>query len=207
MEEFKDAQKTEELLNEINEDIKKELSEERYKHSVGVMKKAEKLAKIYKVNISEAKLVGLAHDIAKEMPKESKLKYVEENNIKIDEIEKINIGLLHGKIGADICKKRYDFSTDMQKAIEYHTTGNPNMNMLAKIIFVADKTEEGRSYSNAERQKELEELRQISTIDINKAVQIAIDESIVYTIQKGGLIHPDGIATRNKLLSEKFVTM
>lgn len=33
MEEFKDAQKTEELLNEINEDIKKELSEERYKHS------------------------------------------------------------------------------------------------------------------------------------------------------------------------------
>ena len=81
------------------------------------------------------------------------------------------------------------------------------MNMLAKIIFVADKTEEGRSYSNAERQKELEELRQISTIDIDKAVQIAIDESIIYTIQKGGLIHPDGIATRNKLLSEKFVTM
>ena len=155
MEEFKDAQKTEELLNEINEDIKKELSEERYKHSVGVMKKAEELAKIYRVNISEAKLVGLAHDIAKEMPKEAKFKYVEEKNIKIDEIEKINIGLLHGKIGADICKKRYDFSTDMQKAIEYHTTGNPNMNMLAKIIFVADKTEEGRSYSNAERQKEL----------------------------------------------------
>lgn len=204
MEEFKDAQKTEELLNEINEDIRKELSEERYKHSVGVMKKAEELAEIYKVNSNEAKLVGLAHDIAKEMDKDAKLKYVEENNIKIDEIEKINIGLLHGKIGADICKKRYGFSTDMQKAIEYHTTGNPNMDILAKIIFVADKIEEGRNYSIVERQEELEKLRQISAIDINKAVLIAIDESIIYTIQKGRLIHPDGIATRNKLISEKL---
>ena len=141
------------------------------------------------------------------MTKETRLKYVEENNIKVNEIEKINIGLLHGKIGADICKKRYGFSTDMQKAIEYHTTGNPNMDILAKIIFVADKIEEGRNYSIVERQEELEKLRQISAIDINKAVLIAIDESIIYTIQKGRLIHPDGIATRNKLLSEKFVTM
>ena len=92
----------------------------------------------------------------------------------------------------------------MQKAIEYHTTGNPNMNILAKIIFVADKIEEGRNYSNVERQEELEKLRQISAIDINKAVLIAIDESIIYTIQKGRLIHPDGIATRNKLISEKL---
>ena len=191
----------------IKNDIKQILSEKRYTHSIGVAKRAEELAKIYGIDEEKAKIVGVAHDIAKEMPKEEAYRYAEENNIELDEIEKLNPKLLHSKIGADICKKRYDFSTDMQKAIEYHTTGNPNMNMLAKIIFVADKTEEGRSYSNAERQKELEELRQISTIDIDKAVQIAIDESIIYTIQKGGLIHPDGIATRNKLLSEKFVTM
>ena len=141
---FNDDKKVQELLRKINQDIQRELSEKRYNHSIGVMKKAEELAKLYKVNINKAKLVGLAHDIGKELSKEDKLKYVKENNIEIDRIEKINVGLLHGKIGADICKKRYDFTEDMQDAIKFHTTGNKDMDLLAKIIFVADKIEEGR---------------------------------------------------------------
>lgn len=199
--------KEEMSLEKIEKDVKMRMSEKRFIHSQGVKKRIEELAKIYHIDVETAKKVGIAHDVAKEMSVEESMQYVKENGIILDDMEKKIPYLLHGKIGADYCKKKYGFTKEMQKAIEYHTTGNPNMNMLAKIIFVADKTEEGRSYSNAERQKELEELRQISTIDIDKAVQIAIDESIIYTIQKGGLIHPDGIATRNKLLSEKFVTM
>ena len=117
---FNDDKKVQELLRKIHQDIQRELSEKRYNHSIGVMKKAEELAKLYKVNINKAKLVGLAHDIGKELSKEDKLKYVKENNIEIDRIEKINVGLLHGKIGADICKKRYDFTEDMQDAIKFH---------------------------------------------------------------------------------------
>ena len=43
------------------------LSEKRYMHSVGVMRKAEQLAKKYGIDVNKAKLAGLAHDIAKEM--------------------------------------------------------------------------------------------------------------------------------------------
>ena len=71
---FEDNVKVEELLNKINEDIKKELSEKRYNHSVGVMKKAEELAKIHDVDVNKAKLVGLAHDIGKELSSDDKLK-------------------------------------------------------------------------------------------------------------------------------------
>ena len=143
---FKDDKKVEELLQRIDEDLKKELSEKRYNHSIGVMKKAEKLAKIYGENVNKVKLVGLAHDIGKEFSEEDKLKYCRENEIFVDEIERVNVGLLHAKIGADICKKRYEFTKDMQNAIKYHTTGNANMDILAKIIFVADKIEDGRKY-------------------------------------------------------------
>ena len=68
-------EKAEELLNKIDNDLKKVLSEKRYNHSTGVMKKAEELAKIYKIDVNKAKLVGLAHDIGKELSKEEMLEY------------------------------------------------------------------------------------------------------------------------------------
>lgn len=197
---FKDDKKVQELLQKINQDIKQELSEKRYNHSIGVMKKAEELAKLYKININKAKLVGLAHDIGKELSKEDKLKYVKKNNIEIDEIEKINVGLLHGKIGADICKKRYDFTEDMQDAIKFHTTGNKDMDLLAKIIFVADKIEEGRSYKDKNKMQELELIREAAKENIDEAMLCLLDSSIIYTMQKKNLIHPDSISTRNQLI-------
>lgn len=188
---------TEDLLKEIDKDIKKVLSEKRYQHSIGVMEKAIELAKKYHVDVDKAKLVGLAHDIAKEMSKEEKLRYVEVHNIVIDDIEKANVELLHGKIGANICKERYEFSEDMQQAIIYHTTGNPDMDDLAKIILVADKTEAGRKYIDFEKIQEIEKK------GINELVVYLLDESIKFTIDKGSLIHPDSIYTRNRLLAEK----
>lgn len=204
MEKFTNTKQVEELLQKINQDIKKELSEKRYNHSVGVMRKAEELAKIYNVDVNKAKLVGLAHDIGKELSKEGKLQYAKDNNIEIDNIEKVNVGLLHGKIGADICKKRYGFTKDMQDAIKYHTTGNGNMDLLSKILFVADKIEEGRSYKDEQKMKDLERVREIAKENIDEAVLYSIDESLVFTIQKRELIHPDSIATRNAILKLRF---
>lgn len=197
---FNDDKKVQELLRKINQDIQRELSEKRYNHSIGVMKKAEELAELYKVNINKAKLVGLAHDIGKELSKEDKLKYVKENDIEIDKIEKINVGLLHGKIGADICKKRYDFTEDMQDAIKFHTTGNKDMDLLAKIIFVADKIEEGRKYKDKNKMQELELIREAAKENLDEAMLGLIDSSLIYTMQKKNLIHPDSISTRNQLI-------
>ncbi len=183
------------LLKEIDEELKKNLSEKRYRHSIGVMKKAEELAKKYQVDSNKAKLVGLAHDIAKDMSTDEKMQYVFSHNIEIDEIEKNNTELLHAKIGADICKEKYEFTEDMQQAILYHTVGNPRMDDLAKILFVADKTEEGRKYINKE------EVDNIKTLE--EQVVYFIDRSIEYTIEKGGLLHPDSIYTRNYFIQKR----
>lgn len=195
-----DDKKVDELLEKINNDIKAKLSDKRYNHSLGVMKKAEELAKIYGENVNKAKLIGLAHDIGKELPKEDKLKYAIDNGILVDDIEKVNIDLLHGKIGADICSKRYGFTNDMKNAIIYHTVGNENMDLLAKILFVADKIEDSRNYKDEEKKAKLEEARIIAKENIDKAVLYEIDMSLEYTLKKNELIHPDSIYTRNKII-------
>lgn len=187
-------------LEQILEDVKNILSEKRYVHSVGVMKQAENLAKKYGQDVEVAKAVGIAHDIAKEIPEEEKLKYVKENNIKIDKIEGINVGLLHAKIGADICKKKYNFSEDMQNAIKYHTTGHENMDTLAKILFVADKTEESRKY------EDIEIVRNLANEDLDKCMLYILDYMLIDNVNRKKLIHPDSINTRNRIMLENKIT-
>ena len=43
---FRNNEEAGKLLERINEDVKKALSEKRYVHSIGVMNKAEELARI-----------------------------------------------------------------------------------------------------------------------------------------------------------------
>lgn len=186
-----------ETIENIQEELKTILSEKRYNHSLGVMKKAKELAKIYGIDENITALTGLVHDIGKEISNEEKLIYVRENNIEMDEIEKNNVGLLHAKIGADIAKKKYGFTEEMQAAIQYHTTAHPDMDLLAKIIFIADKIEENRKYDGVEK------FRKLAESDLDECILFFLDYAIKENINKGKLIHPNSILTRNQLLLNK----
>lgn len=189
-----------ELIERIKNDLKENLTEYRYIHSLGVMEMAEELATIYNVDVESTRLAGLLHDIAKEMTEEESLKYVAENSIAIDDIEKINVSILHGKIGADIAKKKYGVNEQIQKAIQYHTETNPNMDMLAKIIYVSDKIEKNRKSEKFD----LEYERNLAKEDIDAAVLFIIDASIKKVIKKGKLLHPTIVETRNKIIMNKM---
>ena len=189
-----------ELIERIKNDLKENLTEYRYIHSLGVMEMAEELATIYNVDVESTRLAGLLHDIAKEMTEEESLKYVAENSIAIDDIEKINVSILHGKIGADIAKKKYGVNEQIQKAIQYHTETNPNMDTLAKIIYVSDKIEKNRKSEKFD----LEYERNLAKEDIDAAVLFIIDASIKKVIKKGKLLHPTRVETRNKIIMNKM---
>ena len=189
-----------ELIDKIKEDLKNTLSERRYIHSLGVMEMAVELAKIYNVDEKKAELAGLLHDNAKEMTPEELLKYVDDNNIKISEVERINTKILHGKVGADIAKKKYGVSKEIQEAIEYHTTTNPNMTTLDKIVFVADKIELNRKSATYDIEAE----RELAKKDLDGAVIFIINSNITSLIQKDKLINEESINTRNKLMIERM---
>lgn len=189
-----------ELIDEIKEDLKNTLSERRYIHSLGVMEMAVELAKIYNVDEKKAELAGLLHDNAKEMTAEELLKYVADNNIEITEVERINTKILHGKVGADIAKKKYGISKEIQEAIEYHTTTNPNMTTLDKIVFVADKIELNRKSDTYNIDAE----RELAKRDLDGAVIFIINSNITSLIAKDKLINEESIQTRNKLMIERM---
>lgn len=191
-----------ELIEKIKKDLKEMLSESRYNHSISVMNKAIELAKIYGVDEDKAALAGLAHDIAKEIPDEEALKLASDNNVEIDDfIKNINHKLLHGKIGAVIVKQRYGFDEQIQKAIEFHTEGTPDFDMLGKIVFVADKTEDLRKGP-----AEIDIWRKISKEDIDEAIIQIINFNIKKLIEEKRLIDLTCILTRNKLMMNRHLS-
>ena len=190
------SKETEVLIEKIKNDMKTELSQKRYEHCLGVMNKAVELAKIYNISEDNAALAGLTHDIAKEIPPSEALKIAEENGIEFDEIEKANTALLHGKIGSYIAQTRYNLSKEIQDAIKYHTTTDKKMDMLAKIIYVSDKVEEGRKSDKYDITSE----RELAKTDIDATVIYILNENITSLIARKKLIHPKGIETRNFLM-------
>ncbi len=190
-------------IEKLKEDLKIVLSDSRYNHSISVMNMCEALASKYNVNVKKAKLVGLMHDMAKDMTKEEKIQYVKNNNIECSLIEEKIVEILHGKIAADICKKRYQFDEEMCTAIKYHTTGKENMTLLEKILFIADKIDETRNYEG------VEELRKLAFEDLDKSILKNINDTLIINIQKNRLILEESIKTRNNLLlsSEKDKNM
>ena len=120
---------------EIRKKLKKELDKDRYEHTKGVMYTAGCLAMAHEYDIGKAMLAGLLHDCAKCLEDEEKIALCEKYHVLISEAEFANPTLLHAKAGAILAETRYEV-TDPQilHAISVHTTGEPNMSILDKII-------------------------------------------------------------------------
>ena len=181
-------------LEEINKIVKERLSEKRYHHCECVMKRCVEIAEKLNFDTEIAAKVGIAHDIAKEIPPEEKIKYAEKNNIKIDEIERENTSLLHAKIGEHIAINELGFTAEMGQAIRAHTTGIPNMSLLDKILFIADRTSIERGFPD------IDYLNKLLENNIDEAVLYIIDKKIMLQIEKKATMHPDSIIARNYLL-------
>ncbi len=181
---------SEEFIEYLKEKVASNISGKRYTHTLGVLGVAKKLATIYKCDLSECTVAALLHDYAKEMKKDNMAKYIKENNLFIDDYVKKHIDLAHGLIAKDIAKKQYKiYNEDILNAIEYHTTGRPNMSMVEKIIYLADALDPNREY------KSLERLTNLAFTDIDKAMLECVRGKIEYTNRSGRDEHPLSVLT------------
>lgn len=160
----------------LSELMKKELKPSRYVHTLGVATTAYAMALKWNYPAYTAMVAGMLHDCAKCISDEKRVNVCEKNNIPIREIEYKYPHLLHGKVGAFYCSNKYDiYDEQIAHAISVHTTGCPNMNLLDKIIFVADYIEPGR-----DKQPRLDILRSIAYTDLDKCVYMILEDTVQY---------------------------
>lgn len=182
-------------LEEAYEYIKKNLKENRFIHTLGVVKEAKKLAKINGVSEEKAEMAALCHDIAKNIPKTKMIELMEENNIILNEDEKNSPSIWHSILGPVVAKKELGIEDEeILGAIRWHTTGKENMTKLEKIIYIADMIEPSRDFEG------VNELRKVTLENLNKGVLMGITQTINFLIKKGSLIDLNTIKARNSLI-------
>ena len=183
----------EEMLHYLQMNLK----ESRLKHSLSVSETAVMLATIYGENIEKARVAGLVHDCVKNKTDEQLIKVAIDHKIELDEISMQNPSILHGLVGSIIAREIMEIRDgDILNAIRYHTTGRKNMSILEKIIYIADYIEPLRIFNG------VEELRNLSVVDLNAALIKSFDNTIKYVISQKQFLHIDTIDARNYLLSK-----
>ena len=125
----------------ILEWLKKNLSDERYLHTLGTAECAKELAEKYGLDKEKAYLAGLLHDCAKCFSNE-KLLAIIHKNLHVEECEMLNYKTLHAPVSAYIAEKEFGVTDkEILSAIRWHTLGKLNMTDFEKIVFLADKIE------------------------------------------------------------------
>ncbi len=170
----------------IQDKLKIALDESRYEHTLGVMYTAGCMAMAHGYDVKKAMLAGLLHDCAKCMSHEARLSLCNEYNVPVTESELENKALLHAKAGAILAKIEYDITDeDILHAITVHTTGEPEMNLLDKIIYIADYIEPGR-----DKAPNLEFVRKIAYKDLDACMAQILSDTLSYLQIRGGAIDP-----------------
>ena len=166
--------------------LAKYLDEDRYDHTLGVMFTCTALAMVHDCDLITAQTAGLLHDCAKCIPNDEKLRLCEENDILISSVERENPFLLHAKLGALLAKTEYDVTDPLiLHAIKVHTTGEPDMNILDKIIYIADYIEPNRN-----KAANLDRVRELAFHDLDVCMAEILHDTLVYLKKRGGNIDP-----------------
>ena len=142
-------------IQEIEEILQQKQNPHRYRHTIGVRYTSICLAMRY-------------------------------GDLPVSDMEAKNPFLLHGRVGAWLAGHRYGVEDpEILSAIEWHTTGKPDMTLLEKIVFTADYIEPGRDQA-----PNLAWLRQLAFTDIDQAVCEILKQTLDYLRDQGGEIDP-----------------
>ena len=173
----REPMRNEMYFEELKKKLEIEIGQKLFRHSIGTMEEAEKLASVYGCDMSKAKIAGLLHDCGKGTCKDN---------------------LKHAKKSAEIARLKFGVKDkDIINAIMYHTTGRVNMTLLGKIIFIADKIEPNRHYEG------VEEIRKEAYTNIDAAIIKSLESTIEYVKNRNMVLDMESVNTLNYLKEGK----
>lgn len=149
--------------------VKKYLTEERWRHTVGVAVCAAKNASRARVYEYDAIVAAALHDVGKYL------------DLNADELKGFSLPrdvprpVVHQFTGAFVAEHTFGVRDEgILNAIRYHCSGRENMSPLEKLIYLSDMLEAGRSF------KGVDALRKSFGRDIDRGLYDALDHQLRY---------------------------
>ena len=167
-------------------------------HIHRVVEIARELAVCHGIDQEQAALAALAHDVARAMKDGELLRRAAGMGLPIGVVERRVPILLHGPVGAEILQQEAGLTDiSIYKAVYWHTTANPDLDELGKVVFIADKLDPAKIDSYPY----LPQIRQMAFQDMDRAILHFLTRQAMDRLNRGELVHPVMVETRNALLA------
>lgn len=181
-------------LESLREATRRQMPEKRWKHTLGVVNTAIKLAERYGGDEKKSELAALLHDYSKAWAIDRMEIIIREQNLS-PELLVFDKELWHAHVGAWAVKAEHGIADEeVLDAIRYHTSGRENMTKLDKIVCLADYIEPGRDFPGVNK------LRELADISLEEALIAAFGSTIADLAERGKRIFPLTVLARNDLI-------
>ena len=174
-------------MEDLEQTVVSLLKPGRVAHVLGCRDTAVELARRWGADEIDAARAGLLHDITKALDGPLQLTLCQEYGITLGAFSAANPKTLHALTGALVAERVFGEERAVVNAIRHHTTGKAGMNMLEKIIYVADYMEPNRDFPGVER------LRQLAFSDIDSAFKLGLEMTISLLKQQGRTISSESL--------------
>ena len=167
----------------------------RVAHVLGCRDTAVELAKHWGADVTDAARAGILHDITKAIDGPLQLTLCEAYGKILSDFSRRYPKTLHALTGSLVAKRIFGENEAVVSAIEHHTTGKADMNLLEKIIYVADYMEPNRDFPGVEK------LRELAFSDIDAALKLGLEMTLEHLKRQGAEVSPasrDALAWLNR---------
>ena len=198
---------TEQMLLSLREQISDSMGGKRYSHTLGVEREAEKLARLYcseKINLLRA--TALLHDLTKEYTSEEHFRVMRYHGIDTGYYALLSHKIYHSLTASLIIPEQYpEFADDeLIRAISVHTTGDADMSLTDKLIYLADYIEDTRTFEDCVKLREYFwsgiERGEDKYKHLDRTLLLSFDMTIRDLIDNNNVISDKTVEARNSLL-------
>ena len=161
------------------------LNPNRVAHVLGCRDTAVELAKHWGADVTDAARAGILHDITKALDGPLQLTLCEAYGKILSDFSRKYPKTLHALTGSLVAERIFGENEAVVSAICHHTTGKADMNLLEKIIYVADYMEPNRKFPG------VESLRELARSDIDAALQLGLEMTLVHLANLGDEVSPE----------------
>ena len=166
-------------------------------HIYRVRDVALELAAPHKIDLEQAELGALAHDVCRAVPGEDLIRMAYELDVPVSDVEQDFPLLLHGPVGAELLRKEEDLNDDiLYEAVRWHSTAHPSLDPLGKLVFLADKLDPQKAAVYSYQAK----LHDMALESLDLALLEFLSREMAKRIESGGTVHPASVDARNSLI-------
>lgn len=161
------------------------LNPNRVNHVLGCRDAAVALAKRWGADETDAARAGLLHDVTKALSPSLQLTLCRDYGMILSDFSQKNPKTLHALTGSLVAERIFGENKAVVEAIRHHTTGKGDMNVLEKIIYVADYMEPNRDFPGVER------LRELAFSDLDGALHLGLTMTLELLKKQGSEVSPE----------------